>query len=297
MRSNWEIHVAFTDVKRFIEETGTLTSTDDYTTHHRERMALLEKHLSIYFPGATLPGPFANLLFDPFAANFDWLLVHVDSLEKSEIENLVDEALVRSQSLLPGFKGAVYVIPGAHPGTTNNVGLKTFGISGDTKRSYIRLYIGPVEDWQSWLITVVAHEYNHYVRLQTVQANTLRDRLIYEGLAEAYSRAIVPEMITPYTDADFISTDDMRRVWQFMFPKLEIVDNTVILGQMAGGDKDYSFLSQAQKVTLGYTVGHQIVQSYINRRYVQNGQAIDWLEITQLDAATILNLSDFAYFN
>jgi uncharacterized protein YjaZ len=224
------------------------------------------------------------------AENLDQLLSHLDDLKKAQVEIFIKQSLGHCQSILPGSPGILCILPGRHPESPDaNRFLRTVGVVADATSEIIRLFISPVKGWQKWVKPVIAHEYNHYIRMQKYKkVETLLDYLVLEGLAEAFSRKISPDVTTHYTEEDYITQEDRERTWNIMFPNLESEES--LDKHMFGEDKVYSFLTDEQKATLGYTIGYQIVRSCINQRYTKRNTEVDWIELTQLDSKIILDI-------
>jgi uncharacterized protein YjaZ len=235
-------------------------------------------------------------MFDPFAQDLNWLSSHVNDLENMQVELLVEQHLLECQSLLSGPPGLLCIMPGGHPNFPEiHSFLRKTGIVGDAIPTTIRLFISPIEGWERWLKSVLAHEYNHYVRFQKyTKPENLLDHLILEGLAEAFSRTISQEVTTPYTQENFISPDERQQVWDLIHPDLNVTEKKVQDRHLSGKDKNYSFLSAEQRFTIEYTIGHLIVQSCIEERYKKRNIEVDWVELTQLASETILNDSKFS---
>ncbi len=238
-----------------------------------------------------------GLMFDPFEGELGWLSSHLDDIRRAGVQLMIAQSLTRCQSFIPSLPGIVWILPGAPPNPLDSQKFsRANSVRGDAILQGMRLYISPINGWQDWVKPVVAHEYNHYVRLQAGGARkTLLDYLILEGIAEAFARKVFPRPATPWTEEDFITEEEVLRVWKAMYPdhkasEREVID--VIDKHMEGKGCCYVFLPCEKRVTIGCTIGHRIVQDYAEQKYA--GQEVDWAELTQLPSEVILGGSHFA---
>jgi uncharacterized protein YjaZ len=294
MKQTWNIQPTYLKVRDYLKA---IVGVTDYDCKKGLFNQLIDPE-HVCFSGLQHP-PFEllrGLLFNPFEDDLeDWLPSYLDDIQGSGVESLITQSLTRCHSFIAGPPGVVWILPGPRPSPTDSQ--KSSGanrVIGDATPQGMRLYISPIDGWQDWVKPVVAHEYNHYLRLQGgEEKKTLLDHLILEGIAETFAREIFPRPATPWTEQGFVTEEEACRVWKAMYPVHGASDARVIDKHMRGQDSYYCrFLPCEKRETIGHTIGHRIVQDYAKQKYA--GQGIDWAELTRLSSEVILGGSHFA---
>ena len=123
------------------------------------------------------------------------------------------------------------------------------------------------DDWQGRLERGLAHEYSHTLRMAiwpqdtrhgygAARALTVRDYLVFEGLAEALAdelypyRGLMPDDLPPPVEAAY---------WTFIGPQLDATGWPAYIDYiLCGSNEDLPGMA-------GYRVGAQIIRSYMRR--------------------------------
>lgn len=219
----------------------------------------------------------ANNIKSP-VTDLDALNNEIDILSKSGVEEIVKEAVKKAARIFPGPNTTIYlqvldpIYKRFLPKTLQTgVVAHTFG-SGR-----IFVAIDPtVQEWQNYLLKIVAHEYHHSVWLsrnfETINFSLI-EYLILEGRADSFADLVYPETKSPWTD--LLDQDKEYDVWNQIENKLHTRDNRLNL-RIVVGDKDIPFAS-------GYTIGYRIMQEFL-----KNNPGVSLLEWTDMAAGDIL---------
>jgi len=203
-------------------------------------------------------------------------------LKEKNVEMIVNEALIKSNSHLAGINTTVYIVPSAgdYEQMTDQVG----GVSGVTLGSgKILVLVDPtVDNWETVLLYVVAHEYHHSIWTSYKLGEfgiTLLDHLVFEGRADSFAHIVYPEVEVPWTSNIDSSTEKI--IWKLIDDQLGKVNGEVINKVMFGDGMDYPQWS-------GYTIGYHIVQNYLEKNPELNVEA--W---TNMSSSDILEKSGY----
>ncbi len=203
-------------------------------------------------------------------------------LKENNVEMIVTDALLKSNSHLTGINTTVYIFPSA--GDYEQLTDQGGGISGVTLGSgKILILVDPtVDNWESMLSYVVAHEYHHSIWTSYKLGEfgiTLLDHLVVEGRADSFANIVYPELEVPWTASIDLNTE--RIIWKLIDDQLGKVNGEVINKVMFGDGKDYPRWS-------GYTIGYHIVQNYLEKNPEVNVDA--W---TNMSSSDILEKSGY----
>ena len=163
---------------------------------------------------------------------------------KSEINELIQESLLKSAELLPSQKEiAVCVFPTSNAQTT----MFTVG-AGKIIIPYNGYYSDDI------LKVVIAHEYHHSVWAEKYLSNhsmSVLDNLIFEGKAVMFEKTVYPDLDSTPVDLTY-----NKELWSKIEPALNKRDLTRSLEIIIGG-KDLPD-------SYGYSEGYKMVKSYLD---------------------------------
>lgn len=212
----------------------------------------------------------------------DDLVYKLGLFKDKKVELIVKGALEKCNSYLAGINTTVYIFPsvGDYEQMTDPLG----GVAGVTiGQGKILILVDPtVDNWESVLSYVVAHEYHHsiWTSMQLEENSfTLIDYLVFEGRADSFANIVYPEVEVPWTSS--IDFNDEKTVWKLIDDQLGKVNNDVLNKVMFGGVKDYPHWS-------GYTIGYHIVQNYLEKN-----PEVDVATWTNMSSSDILEKSGY----
>lgn len=212
----------------------------------------------------------------------DDLAFKLGLFEDKKVELIVKDALEKCDSYLAGIDTEVYIFPsvGDYEQMTDQVG----GVSGVTiGQGKILILVDPtVDNWESVLSYVVAHEYHHSIWTSIQQEDnsfTLLDHLVFEGRADSFANIVYPEVVVPWSSS--LDLNDEKTVWKLIDDQLGKVNGEVLNKVMFGDGKDYPHWS-------GYTIGYHIVQ-----KYLEKNPEVDVATWTNMNSRDILEKSGY----
>jgi uncharacterized protein YjaZ len=201
----------------------------------------------------------AEEVFEAPIRDLDSLTEEARLLRSSGVEEIVEEALHRVSTFLPGPDTTVciYVLD-PHDTFARNY---MHGVSGRTVGSgKILIQVSPHDDWRDWVPYSVAHEYHHSVwtsrHFEGYEGQDLVDYLIFEGRADSFARLVYPDLNPPWTDA--LSIEQEAEVWEVMQDQLDTTNYAIKRRFMFGGGRSVPRWA-------GYTIGFHIVQAFLRR--------------------------------
>ena len=201
-------------------------------------------------------------------------------LKKEKVEEIVEEALRKSNDLLNGVDTTVYIFPNTseYSYLTKDLG----GVVGVTAGSgKILLLVDPLnEQWKNVLSYTVAHEYHHSVwtsRKYEFEGNILAN-LVFEGKADSFANKVFPDLEVPWVSS--IEPGKEKAVWNSIKNQLSSDDSELFQKLMFGGG-DFQRWS-------GYTIGYHIVQDFL-----KNNSDYSIEEWTKLSSTELLNKSGY----
>jgi uncharacterized protein YjaZ len=178
------------------------------------------------------------------------------ALRSSSIESVVRSAVQKSESVLPGPATTVCVLAA----DANWTYLQDMhGVGGFTAGAgKIWLTILPGGDWKDWITHGVAHEYHHSVWTARFHNKNpilnVADYLVFEGRADSFANIIDPLRHSPWTNA--LTRQQERTARRTIERRLQSTDAQLMQGLMFGGAEGVPHWA-------GYTIGFQIVQSFL----------------------------------
>jgi uncharacterized protein YjaZ len=212
----------------------------------------------------------------------DDLAFKLGLFEDKKVELIVKDALEKCDSYLAGINTEVYIFPsvGDYEQMTDQVG----GVSGVTiGQGKILILVDPtVDNWESVLSYVVAHEYHHSIWTSIQQEDnsfTLLDYLVFEGRADSFANIVYPEVVVPWSSS--LDLNDEKTIWKLIDDQLSKVNGEVLNKVMFGDGKDYPHWS-------GYTIGYHIVQ-----KYLEKNPEVDVATWTNMNSRDILEKSGY----
>lgn len=192
------------------------------------------------------------------------------------------------QRLLDGFvadtghplpEGSLYIVLGCATTTIYTVPLDGRDVSV--------LCIEAVCGSEDRLKLLLAHEYTHFVRKALLEKDILEscvgERLVTEGIAESYSKDVVPQM----SDADCCIVDDATVAW--VLDNEDHLAKTIAEGLETTDQMAYLFYMYAQidiPVRTGYVYGYRAVRRYLVAHHLQTKDilGIDWHDVLEVGA-------------
>lgn len=187
------------------------------------------------------------------------------------ISEIVDDAYNKCINVLPSYKPTyIYLFPSYLKFTDEQMD----GVGGFTPYdNVIHLYIH--QNYKDYAIKhTVAHEYNH--SLIRCKWYNLLESLIYEGFAEHFRIDIMGGEVAPWSNA--IDEATCKAYFQTLRGKLNQED---LHNQVFFGSKDYP-------MWLGYSLGYNIVQSYL-----ANNPGLTWPNLMSKSPKEILKGSKY----
>lgn len=192
--------------------------------------------------------------FNPIR-NLDYIMKGVNEFRNPSAEERILEALEKSASHLPSNETTVclFVIsPSEHFAKDNMMGLTGMALGANI--FWLQMY--PGTDWEKNLHYMVAHEYHHtvwFARHYNDEEFNLLDGIILEGKADSFAKTMYPDGFSPWTTA--LSDQQIEYQWNRIQEHLDSTDSLTIGRWLFG----YSGVS----TWTGYSLGYEIVQSYI----------------------------------
>ncbi len=194
--------------------------------------------------------------------------------DKKKIFKIIETSLIACHKELPARPTRIFLFPNFHPFVKN----KMDGVSGFSPwKNTILLNINPTaKNWEFALRNAVAHEYNHCVIYNFHKWETLLDSIIFEGFAEHFREQIIGGERAPWTKA--VSRKECKKY----FSRLEFNSkNHQIYREVFFGSKKYP-------LWIGYSLGYQIVKSFLSKNKKQS-----WVDIVKIKPKEILKQSEF----
>jgi uncharacterized protein YjaZ len=218
-----------------------------------------------------------------------WVL---ETLRSEKPEAHVEAALPACLELMPTTEPRVLLLPGDVKDERTQ---STHGVVGYTPRSgLVLLFIAPRGLWDRWLPYALAREFLHSTRLvwfplerlgnrvslEDGRPFTLLDRMVFEGLADAFAQTLYSDLRPPWTH---LSRSEEKTAWKRLRPRLGQTNITQIQQAMLGDGVTLPLWS-------GYAIGYWIVQGF-RVRYPK--ATLD--DLVHMDARTIFQESGLAH--
>ena len=268
---------AYEGMAAYVEAAGA-ASTPDLPALFRQYV------VEPYWEDCAAGGEFVKLAENALATpimDMSYLSGAVSVLRASNIEQIVEEALQESATVLPGPHTTVCIFVSEPRSTYVRDDMN--GVTGLTAGSgKIWLQIYPNDTWRDWIPYAVAHEYHHSVwtdrHFHQIKSSDLVDYLVFEGRADSFARLLSQGLVAPWTEA--LTTEQERREWRLMQNYLDTPDFAIQRLFMSGGDSTPRWT--------GYTIGFHIVQSYLRKHPDMSVE--EW---TAMDAHRLLEESGY----
>lgn len=195
------------------------------------------------------------------------------NLKTNQVIQIIEETFLICNKYIQNSKPThIYIFPSYSKFTQE----KLSGVSGFCPyTNVIHLFVNNNFENQE-LKNTLAHEYNH--SLIKHNWHNLLDSLIYEGLAQNFEEQITRKAAPSY--ATKVNLEDCHKYFKVLKKDLQNKDlhNSVFFDF---NEKKYPFW-------LGYSLGYQIVKSYIEKHPEKT-----WTEIIETPPQQILNNSSF----
>lgn len=143
------------------------------------------------------------------------------------------------------------------------------GYAGAQLPGYVILPIWPSDYNLPRIPSALVHEFNHRVRLTHepwTMATTVGQYIVLEGLAESFAVELYgPEYVGPWVSA--LNAEEAERSKTIIGQALEVSGFDKIRAYIFGDEisKQWGFPELGLPHCAGYTVGYQVVQSYLQR--------------------------------
>ncbi|WP_342601223.1 DUF2268 domain-containing putative Zn-dependent protease [Psychrobacillus sp. FSL H8-0483] len=206
----------------------------------------------------------------------------VQLLQKQEqINELIQEALIKSAEQLPGGDKNIYIMP-LRP-EDNFAISKMEGVNGVTyndKDIFIQIDTSISEDKLKYL---VAHEYHHAINILANGERafyTVLDMILSEGKADSFAHIVYPEISAPWTEP--LSEESTAIVLEELRKNADSTSVKIY--------KDFFHGNSAKGIPLwsDYKIGYEITQSYI-----ENNPDTSISKWTRLSSKELLQNSEY----
>lgn len=206
-------------------------------------------------------------------------LIKIEKLgfEKEQIEENIKTALQDVAAVLPIEKTLrIYIFPSFSKFVKEKMG----GVSGYTPwENTILLFIDPLKkNWKDEVKKTIVHEYAHAVSRQFHRWETLRDSIVFEGIAENLVQEVYRGEMSPWASAL-----SLRQAKKY-FNKVEknFSSKEMLINQ------DVFFGSKAFPLWTGYAIGYYLVKAYREK-----DKNFSWIDMLQKKPIQIVQNSSF----
>ena len=195
---------------------------------------------------------------------------------QEHINELIEEALIKSAEHLPGGDKNVYVMtlrPEDNFVVENMKGV--FGLVYSENSIFIQIDPSFSEELLKY---TVAHEYHHTVNIQThgdSSYNTMLDLIIVEGKADSFASFIYPEVKAPWTEP--LSDESEEKILEELRADANSTSTSFkIYNKYFKGNS-----TKGIPLWSNYKIGYQIMQSYLEMN--PNVPILDWTRLLSKD--------------
>lgn len=195
---------------------------------------------------------------------------------KKKILKIIEDTLSKCHEELPAKPTRAFLFPSFNSFVKNKMG----GVGGFSPwKNTILVDINPsVKDWETALNNTIAHEYNHSVVYNFHKWETLLDSIIFEGLAEHYREQVVGGEKASWAKA--VPQKECKRYFSKLKEKLNSKNHQLY--------REVFFGSEKYPLWLGYSLGYQIVKSFLSKNKEKS-----WIDIVKMKPKEILKNSSF----
>ncbi len=193
-----------------------------------------------------------------------------------KIFKIVNNTLSKCQKKLPSKPSKIFLFPTFNSFIKN----KMNGVSGfSPQANTILIYLNPSrKNWETALKHTITHEYNHSVVYNFHKWKSLLDSIIFEGFAENFREQVVGGERSPWTKA--VSPEECKKYFSNLKEKLNLQNHQL--------EREVFFGSNNYPLWLGYSLGYQIVKSFLNKSKEKY-----WSDIIKANPKKILKQSNF----
>jgi len=190
-------------------------------------------------------------------------------INENKISVFVSVIMEKCSSFLTENKINIFIFPTINKFVIENME----GVSGFTPwKNTILINLNPTKNWEKAFEGTLAHELAHALCLNYNEWSTLRDSLVFEGIAENFKEGVVggssPWVNTLTKKEAFLIFNKIKK---FLDSKDEGIYNELFFGS-----KDYPKWS-------GYAVGYYLVKDYLKK--LKN---VGWNEIMKMSPKDII---------
>ncbi|WLV25589.1 DUF2268 domain-containing protein [Aciduricibacillus chroicocephali] len=189
--------------------------------------------------------------------------------ENSNTWRLISNEANKLKEKWNGHDLPIFILPADEDNTVLRDKLK--GRSGIAFKDKLLLFITPQAKKKD-LQTLLAHEYHHVIRLNSLDKKenifTLLDSIVMEGLAENAVRELYGEKRTAYWTSLY-NNKEINRIWKnFIRPNLQIPKTE---------EKHHRLLHGHGKLPemAGYCCGYVLVKKYMEKHKVESADLFD----------------------
>ncbi len=219
-----------------------------------------------------------------------WMLIPPEDVEAMEelmgnitekktlINELVIEALKESSDLLPGEDKFIYVLPST-PQYKSSL-KKVNYVTGEAFNKYTMIILVDPSFLDIDMKHTIAHEYHHLVAMESEVGDTLIEKVVLEGKAEAFSKKMYPSIDVPWVKP--LTGYYKEESWKIFNENLNSADYEVWT------DFFYGNRGKGILPLSNYKIGYEIMESFL----IENPD-VSLEEWTQMPAEDIYAKSNF----
>lgn len=198
------------------------------------------------------------------------------NFDKKKIFKIIENTLSKCHEELPAKPTRTFLFPSFNSFVKN----KMSGVGGFSAwKNTILIDINPtVRNWETALINTMVHEYNHSVVYNFHKWESLLDSIIFEGFAEHFREWVVGGERAPWTKA--VSQEECKKHFSKLKTKLNSKNHQLY--------REVFFGSEKYPLWLGYSLGYQIVRSFLSKHKEKS-----WIDIVKIKPKEILKQSSF----
>jgi len=198
------------------------------------------------------------------------------NFNKKKILKIIEDTLSKCHKEIPAKPTRTFLFPSFNSFVKNKMG----GVGGFSSwKNTILIDINQtVKDWETALKNTIAHEYNHSVVYNFHKWETLLDSIIFEGFAEHFREQVVGGEKAPWAKA--VSQKECKKHFSKLKEKLNSKNHQLY--------REVFFGSEKYPLWLGYSLGYQIVRSFLNKNKEKS-----WIDIVKIKPKEILKQSSF----
>ncbi len=198
------------------------------------------------------------------------------NFDKKKILQIIEDTLLKCHNKLPAKPTRTFLLPSFNSFVKNEMN----GVGGFSPwKNTILIDINPsVKNWETTLKNTIAHEYNHSVVYNFHKWESLLDSLIFEGFAEYFREQVVGGERAPWAKA--VSRKECKKHFFKLKEKFNSKNHQLY--------REIFFGSEKYPLWLGYSLGYQIVKSFLSKNKDES-----WIDIVKIKPKDVLKQSNF----